>query len=614
MTRALLSSGRRWRLALAGRRRLGTPHLAARGVARQPARGDASSPASAGRGAAVRRLRRSTPRGCLPDRLDVVFYAKPRPVRVQVARAHRTASRSPSGGRPTSRSCSPPSTATATASLNRYELEHIFPVDGMRQMLPGRLLLPRPPAARRRSTQIDRDADGRVSFAEFAQLLPRDRRPTWSGPGRCPPRPAATDAVTAGTVHPARPEQRRQARRGRAAGRREDPARPRRRRGRVRLAPGAARRTRRGHALDPAQTAVGGGGPADDPGGPSSRGPAQELAVYHDRRPRDRRAAGHQAVRHERRLRADPRRDRLRRRAVRPARPERRRQARRRPSSTAGGPARRTRSSAGAGRDPGGVQGDASPPAGPAWPAGMERPPGDARPARAAGRHAVDRVRPPPPRRRASAGSSSAAVGAAFPQGKAVVTDEGPGRPAEPVPAGDLRRRRLRRRRQADPGRVRRSTSHLQRAPPTSALALTHAVRTPNLFQMLDDNVDGKLGRAGAADRVGPADRAGADRGGRGDEGDPPAVRSTLRLARAAYAAYDPTTSGRAARPGSRSDGAAVVPQDGPQRRRRRVAGRVPGDEADFASSTPTPTPDLDGGGRGVRQEGRREGCEKPKR
>ena len=80
----------------------------------------------------------------------------------------------------------------------------------------------------------------------------------------------------------------------------------------------------------------------------------------------------------------------------------------------------------------------------------------------------------------------------------------------------------------------------LQRSTTEVALSLTYAVRTPNLFQMLDDNLDGKLGvreLRTAWDRMIVLEPPGAT-----------AVTKailqpnvSLRLSNAAYANYDPS-------------------------------------------------------------------------
>ncbi len=101
-----------------------------------------------------------------PDHMDVVFYAKPRPVRVQVAIR--------SNGKPLAerweahlRKLFAAFDRDGDGYLNRYELEHIFPLDGLRQMFAGGQYYRAgggPPGLE----VLDKDGDGRVSFAEFA--------------------------------------------------------------------------------------------------------------------------------------------------------------------------------------------------------------------------------------------------------------------------------------------------------------------------------------------------------------------------------------------------------------------------------------------------------------
>jgi Ca2+-binding EF-hand superfamily protein len=102
-----------------------------------------------------------------PSRVDVVFYAKPRPIRVQVD--VRT------GGTPLARKWEDHLKKLFAAfdrdgsgTLNRYELEYIFPRDGMRIMFQGGMYYSRVAAAPPAMETIDRDADDRVSFPEFA--------------------------------------------------------------------------------------------------------------------------------------------------------------------------------------------------------------------------------------------------------------------------------------------------------------------------------------------------------------------------------------------------------------------------------------------------------------
>ncbi len=101
-----------------------------------------------------------------PDRMDVVFYAKPRPVRVQIA--VRT------GGKPLAkrwedhlRKLFAAFDRDGDGFLNRYEIDHIFPLDGMRQMFNGGQYY-RAGGAQPTLEALDLDGDNRVSFAEFA--------------------------------------------------------------------------------------------------------------------------------------------------------------------------------------------------------------------------------------------------------------------------------------------------------------------------------------------------------------------------------------------------------------------------------------------------------------
>jgi Ca2+-binding EF-hand superfamily protein len=116
--------------------------------------------------ARVRGPFRADPTAAFPDHMDVVFYAKPRPFRVRVS--IRT------DGKPLAerweahlRKLFAAFDRDGDGYLNRYELEHIFPLDGLRQMFAGGQYYragggPPPLEA------LDRDGDGRVSFAEFA--------------------------------------------------------------------------------------------------------------------------------------------------------------------------------------------------------------------------------------------------------------------------------------------------------------------------------------------------------------------------------------------------------------------------------------------------------------
>lgn len=124
--------------------------------------GIASSAESAGR---VLPPFRSTDIGTVSDRLEVVFYAKTRPVRLTVVVAT-------DGKSMTARWEAHLAKLFAAFDrdhdgfLNRHELEHIFPVSGVRQIFQGNYYTrangPPPEMA-----QIDRDGDGRVSLAEF---------------------------------------------------------------------------------------------------------------------------------------------------------------------------------------------------------------------------------------------------------------------------------------------------------------------------------------------------------------------------------------------------------------------------------------------------------------
>ena len=99
--------------------------------------------------------------------MDVVFYAKHRPIRVQVS--VRT------GGTPLARRWEDHLKKLFAAfdrdgsgNLNRYELEYIFPRDGMRIMFQGGMYYSRVAALPPAMETIDRDGDDRVSFPEFA--------------------------------------------------------------------------------------------------------------------------------------------------------------------------------------------------------------------------------------------------------------------------------------------------------------------------------------------------------------------------------------------------------------------------------------------------------------
>jgi Ca2+-binding EF-hand superfamily protein len=101
-----------------------------------------------------------------PDRVDVIFYARSRPVRVKVA--IRT------GGKPLAarweqhlRKLYIAFDRDGDGFLNRHELEHIFPVAGMRRMFQGEQYY-RSGHEIPSLDQIDKDDDNRVSFAEFA--------------------------------------------------------------------------------------------------------------------------------------------------------------------------------------------------------------------------------------------------------------------------------------------------------------------------------------------------------------------------------------------------------------------------------------------------------------
>ena len=98
--------------------------------------------------------------------MDVVFYAKPRPIRVRVA--VRT------GGTPLARRWEDHLKKLFAAfdrdgngTLNRYELEYVFPPDGMRMMFKGGMYYSRVAALPPAMEAIDRDGDDRASFPEF---------------------------------------------------------------------------------------------------------------------------------------------------------------------------------------------------------------------------------------------------------------------------------------------------------------------------------------------------------------------------------------------------------------------------------------------------------------
>ena len=101
-----------------------------------------------------------------PDSADILFYAKARPIRVRVTVGF--------AGQSTTQRWETHLKNLFTAFdrdrdgvLNRFELEHIFPASGFQQMLRGGTYY-RNPSMAFSPSDVDRDGDGRVPFAEFA--------------------------------------------------------------------------------------------------------------------------------------------------------------------------------------------------------------------------------------------------------------------------------------------------------------------------------------------------------------------------------------------------------------------------------------------------------------
>jgi Ca2+-binding EF-hand superfamily protein len=103
----------------------------------------------------------------VPDRLEVIFYARTRPVRLRVVVG--------TDGRPLSerwdahlRKLFAAFDRNSDKSLDKTELEHIFAADGVRQLFGGGYYI-RANAPPPELPEIDADGDGRVGFAEFAR-------------------------------------------------------------------------------------------------------------------------------------------------------------------------------------------------------------------------------------------------------------------------------------------------------------------------------------------------------------------------------------------------------------------------------------------------------------
>ncbi len=101
----------------------------------------------------------------IPDTLDVVFFARQRPVRVTVV--VRTAGKSLAGRwEENLRTLFAAVDRDRDGFINRYEIDFMFPVSGVNQMLAGGFYYRAGNAPVMEA--VDQDADDRVSFAEFA--------------------------------------------------------------------------------------------------------------------------------------------------------------------------------------------------------------------------------------------------------------------------------------------------------------------------------------------------------------------------------------------------------------------------------------------------------------
>jgi Ca2+-binding EF-hand superfamily protein len=102
----------------------------------------------------------------IPDTLDVVFFARQRPIRVRVV--VRTAGKTLAARwEENLRKLFASVDRDSDGFLNRYELDFMFPVSGVSQMLAGGFYYRAGNAPVMEA--VDVDADDRVSFAEFAQ-------------------------------------------------------------------------------------------------------------------------------------------------------------------------------------------------------------------------------------------------------------------------------------------------------------------------------------------------------------------------------------------------------------------------------------------------------------
>ncbi len=483
--------------------------------------------------ARVRAAFRADRAATFPDRMDVVFYAKPRPVRVQVI--VRTS------GRPLAdrwedhlKKLFAAFDRDGDGYLNRYELEFIFPCDGMRLMFQGNSYYSRVAAPPPTLEMIDKDGDNRVSFPEFAyymrdvvaDLIRARSLPTLSG---------GDDGVTRELF--ARLDQDRDGKLSEAELRSAE---------KILLAldadedecvsvqellsnPSNARSARAAAVVPPARANA---APAT--------APPQELAIYHGGVPK---AVVQQIIKRydkdgDSQLMRDevgfPRAlfDRL------DADGDGKLTAAELDGWRTGSPDAVVALELG--NTPDSCKAHASPPVGGSWPAGMAvRQIVPDRLVLRVGSQTMEfaATAPPPGFRRQQQQQSAVA---AFPQGATSVTDQDLAGPQYQFlrvvfDAADF----------DGDGRLTRAEFDryfaLQRETTELALTLSYAVRTPNLFQMLDDNLDGKLGvreLRTAWERMIVLEPPGSTA----------VTRSVLqpngsvRLASAAYAYYDPNT------------------------------------------------------------------------
>ena len=136
---------------------------------------------------------RTSDAGAVSDRIEVVFYARTRPIRLTVAIATDGQSMAAKWEAHLAKLFDA-FDRDRDGSLNRHELEHIFPGSGIRQIFQGGYYT-RANGAPPEMSQIDRDGDNRVSFAEFAEYY-REVLPALVTPKATPGANGSQDNVT----------------------------------------------------------------------------------------------------------------------------------------------------------------------------------------------------------------------------------------------------------------------------------------------------------------------------------------------------------------------------------------------------------------------------------